>query len=205
MARPPLPPPVPPSPEIQHIVRPGETLVAIGRIYGVSWETLAEVNRLADPNRIEVGQSLWIPAKQDVGRNGVFPAMSLARLPRGSLLRWPVEGVLRSGFGPRNGRFHAGVDLAGPKGTPVVAAADGVVIFSGRGLNGYGNTVMIDHSGGLITLYAHNDRNVVREGERVRGGQVVALVGNSGRAWGTHLHFEVHKDGRLADPLLWLP
>ena len=186
-------------------MRPGETLAVIGRTYGIAWETLAEVNHLADPNRIDVGQSLSIPTGQEGGRNGILPAMRPARFPTERPLRWPVEGVVRSSFGPRGGRFHAGVDIAGPKGTPIVAAADGLVIFSGRGPNGYGNIVMLDHAGGLVTLYAHNDRNVVREGDRVRGGQVVALVGKSGRAWGPHLHFEVHKDGRLADPLMWLP
>lgn len=87
---------------------------------------------------------------------------------------------------------------------PIVAAADGLVIFSGRGPDGYGNMIMLDHGSRLITLYAHNERNVVRAGERVRRGQIIALMGQTGRATGTHLHFEVHQGGRLVNPLRWL-
>jgi murein DD-endopeptidase MepM/ murein hydrolase activator NlpD len=112
--------------------------------------------------------------------------------------------MLSSGFGTRDGRLHAGIDLSGERGTPIVAADDGVVRFSGRWLNGYGNAVMLDHGDGLMTLYAHNERNVVRQGERVRRGQIVALMGDTGRASGTHVHFEVHQQGRLVDPLRWL-
>jgi murein DD-endopeptidase MepM/ murein hydrolase activator NlpD len=105
----------------------------------------------------------------------------------------------------RRGRFHGGIDIPGAQGTPIVAAADGVVIFSGSDLNGFGNTVILGHANGLATLYAHTSRNGVREGGRVRQGQVVAWMGQTGRAWGTHLHFEVHHHGRLVDPLQWLP
>jgi murein DD-endopeptidase MepM/ murein hydrolase activator NlpD len=104
----------------------------------------------------------------------------------------------------RGGRLHAGIDIAGERGTPIVAVAEGVVLFSGRGPGGYGNVVILDHGGGLKTFYAHNERNLVRQGARVRRGQTVALMGDSGRASGTHLHFEVHQQGRLVDPLRWL-
>lgn len=200
-----LPPPAPPSAGMYHIVQPGETLAAIGRTYGVSWQLLTRVNRLADPNQIEVGQSIWIPLQLDGERNSSPPAASSARfLPQKSLY-WPVEGVISSGFGMRNGRFHGGIDIPGPKGTPIMAAAEGLVIFSRRSSNGYGNSVMLDHGDGLVTVYAHNARNKVREGERVRQGHIIASMGATGQAWGTHLHFEVHRDGRLVDPLQWLP
>jgi murein DD-endopeptidase MepM/ murein hydrolase activator NlpD len=185
-------------------VRPGETLAAIGRSYGVNWQTLAQVNQLGDPHRIEVGQMLWIPSHAGAEPHGV-PALAVpSRLAPGSLLQWPSGGVLSSGFGLRGERFHGGIDISGERGTPIVAAADGVVMLSGRGLDGYGNAVMLDHGNGLVTLYAHNERNVVRQGERVRRGQTVALMGDTGRASGTHLHFEVHQHGRLVDPLRWL-
>ena len=81
---------------------------------------------------------------------------------------------------------------------------EGVVMFSGLGPDGYGNVVMLDHGDSLMTLYAHNERNVVRQGERVRRGQIVALMGDTGRASGTHVHFEVHQHGRLLIPYDWL-
>ena len=78
--------------------------------------------------------------------------------------------------------FHGGIDISGERGTPIVAVDEGVVLFSGRGPNGYGNMVMLDHGNGLTTLYAHNERNVVRQGARVRRGQTVAFMGDTGRA-----------------------
>jgi murein DD-endopeptidase MepM/ murein hydrolase activator NlpD len=187
-----------------HIVRPGETLAAIGRLYGISWQTLARVNRLTDPDSLEVGQALWIPAPSGGDRGGVPPAAPATRFAPEQRLSWPTAGGLSSGFGMRGRRFHSGVDISGERGTPITAAADGVVIFSGRSLDGYGNAVMLDHGDGLITLYAHNERNLVRVGERVRRGQIVASMGNTGRASGIHVHFEVHQDGRPVDPLRWL-
>jgi murein DD-endopeptidase MepM/ murein hydrolase activator NlpD len=193
-----------PAAGIPHIVRPGETLAAIGRLYGINWQTLAKVNRLTDPDNLDVGQTLWIPAPSGGDRNGVPPEAPATRFAPEHRLSWPTAGSLSSGFGMRGGRFHGGVDISGERGMPIAAAADGVVIFSGRSLDGYGNAVMLDHERGLITLYAHNERNLVRVGERVRRGQIVASMGNTGRASGIHVHFEVHQDGRPVDPLRWL-
>lgn len=117
------------------------------------------------------------------------------------------EGAARvtSGFGPRldplegERRYHTGVDLAVPSGTPVKAVLDGVVKSAGsRG--GYGEAVEIQHPDGLSTLYAHNAQLLVRPGETVRAGQPVALSGQSGRATGPHVHFEVRRDDRPVDP-----
>lgn len=118
--------------------------------------------------------------------------------------RWPITGRLTSGFGPRGGSSHDGIDIAAPKGTPVSAVADGEVIFS-NALHGYGNIVLIRHRNGLVSVYAHNQRNLVREGERVRRGTVIAEVGQTGRASGPHLHFEVRKDNQARNPLRYLP
>ena len=119
-------------------------------------------------------------------------------------LQWPSDGLVSSGFGMRGGRFHGGIDISGERGTPIEAVDEGVVLFSGRGPDGYGNMVMLDHGNGFTTLYAHNERNVVRQGARVRRGQTVAFMGDTGRATGTHVHFEVHQHGRLVDPMRWL-
>jgi murein DD-endopeptidase MepM/ murein hydrolase activator NlpD len=193
-----------PAAGTHHLVRPGETLAAIGRMYGVNWQTLAQVNQLVDPHRIEVGQAIWIPAQVGTGGSSV-PALAVpSRFVPDRRLQWPSDGVLSSGFGVRGGRFHGGIDISGERRTPIMAVEEGVVMFSGRGPDGYGNVVILDHGGGLTTLYAHNERNVVRQGERVRRGQIVALMGDSGRATGTHVHFEVHQHGQLVDPLRWL-
>jgi hypothetical protein len=195
-----------PTPSVgsPHLVRPGETLAAIGRLYGVEWQTLAKLNHLTDPHRLEVGQAVWIPSQvATVGRSARSLAVPSRFVPDGHI-EWPTNGVLSSGFGMRGRRFHGGIDISGERGTPIVAAVEGVVTFSGRGPGGYGNAVVLDHGGGLMTLYAHNERNVVRQDERVQRGQIVALMGDTGRASGPHLHFEVHQHGQLVDPLRWL-
>lgn len=194
-----------PATGIQHIVRPGETLAAIGRAYGIAWQALAKVNQLADPHLIEVGQAIWIPQAAGGSYSRLSPLTVASERAPDRLLQWPVQGLLTSGFGMRGGRLHAGIDISGQRGTPILAADEGTVLFSGRGPSGYGTTVMLMHDHGLITLYAHNERNVVRQGARVQRGQTIALMGDSGRASGTHLHFEVHHRGRLTDPLQWLP
>jgi murein DD-endopeptidase MepM/ murein hydrolase activator NlpD len=193
-----------PSAGTHHHVRPGETLAAIGRLYGINWQTLAKVNQLADPHLIEVGQAIWVPSSSRDAHHGLPPLAVPSRFVPDRLLQWPAQGILSSSFGQRGGRLHDGIDISGVRGTPIVAADAGSVLFSGRGPDGYGNTVILHHGHGLITLYAHNERNVVRQGDRVRRGQIIAFMGETGRASGTHLHFEVHQDGRLTDPSRWL-
>ncbi|NCC28838.1 MAG: M23 family metallopeptidase [Gammaproteobacteria bacterium] len=123
---------------------------------------------------------------------------------------WPVRsGYITSRFGFRvhpikkKRLFHEGVDFASPRGTAIVAVADGVVTFSGR-KGGYGRMVDIRHVNGLVTRYAHNQDNLVKEGQMVRQGQKIATVGSSGTATGPHVHFEVLKDGKAVDPFRYI-
>lgn len=131
-----------------------------------------------------------------------------------SSLIWPLamDGVeiMSSRYGPREHpgggarRFHRGLDLRAREGTPVHAVGDGRVARSGRA-GGYGNLLLLEHGAGLETLYAHHSRNLVAEGDRVRRGQVIALVGHTGNATGDHLHFEVRWRGGTIDPRTLLP
>ncbi|EKQ71030.1 metalloendopeptidase-like membrane protein [Leptolyngbyaceae cyanobacterium JSC-12] len=119
---------------------------------------------------------------------------------------WPTRGVLTSGYGWRWGRMHKGIDIAGPVGTPIVAAADGVVTYAGWNSGGYGYLVEIQHSDGSMTLYAHNNRILVRVGQQVAQGQQISEMGSTGYSTGPHLHFEVHPSGRGAvNPMAYLP
>jgi len=119
---------------------------------------------------------------------------------------WPAKGVLTSGYGVRWGRMHKGIDIAGPIGTPVVAAADGEVVSAGWNSGGYGNLVKVRHPDGSLTLYAHNNRILVRTGERVTKGQQLSEMGSTGFSTGPHLHFEVHpQGGRAVNPIAFLP
>jgi len=119
---------------------------------------------------------------------------------------WPTRGTLTSGYGPRWGRMHRGIDIAAPTGTPIFAAASGEVVAAGWNNGGYGNLVDIRHPDGSMTRYAHNSRILVRKGQRVEQGEQIALMGSTGFSTGPHLHFEVHPSGRGAmNPMAFLP
>jgi len=119
---------------------------------------------------------------------------------------WPAKGVLTSGYGWRWGRMHKGIDIAGPIGTPVVAAADGRVTYAGWNSGGYGYLVEITHPDGSLTLYAHNNRILVQVGQEVAQGQQISEMGSTGYSTGPHLHFEVHPTGKGAvNPIAFLP
>ncbi len=131
-------------------------------------------------------------------------------LPSGSMrfngYIWPSSGILTSGYGWRWGRMHRGIDIAGPIGTPVVAAAPGVVSYARWNDGGYGNLVEIEHPDGSLTLYAHNDRILVSEGQKVAQGDQISEMGTTGRSTGPHLHFEVHPNDQGAiNPMAVLP
>jgi murein DD-endopeptidase MepM/ murein hydrolase activator NlpD len=108
----------------------------------------------------------------------------------------------------RWGRPHEGIDIPAPKGTPIRAAANGLIIASSsnlRGYSGYGRIIIIEHGKGIRTLYAHNNQNRVKSGSCIRSGEIIGEVGATGNATGNHLHFEVRKNGRPVNPLNYLP
>ena len=124
-------------------------------------------------------------------------------------MMWPVSGNITSGFGKRGKRsFHAGIDMPMPSGTPVAAALNGVVLETAtskdRRYRGYGNVVLIDHGSGIVTLYAHCSKINVNKGQKIKQGDIVALVGKTGRATAYHVHFEVRKNGSAVNPIPYL-
>jgi murein DD-endopeptidase MepM/ murein hydrolase activator NlpD len=125
--------------------------------------------------------------------------------PAGSgRLGWPLKGDLVARFGVRDGERHDGIDLAAPAGTPVSAAADGVVLWVGAQA-GYGQLVILRHAGGLLTLYAHVSEISVKDGDRVRRGEPIARVGRGEGTGAPQVHFEVREGTRPRNPLLYLP
>ncbi len=191
-------------------VREGDSLSGIAELLAVDPDTLQQLNDLRDPNSLQAGMVLVVPdaptrpvrygvARQRPHENGAAPAF----------IR-PAIGVITTRFGePGNdwiGGYHMGIDLGAPFGSPVVAAAAGVVEeANGDNSHGYGNHVLIAHGFGYETLYAHLSRIVVKPGEQVAQGQLIGYVGQSGYAFGPHLHFEVRRNGDKIDPEPLLP
>lgn len=192
---------------VYHVVEKGQTLWRIARAYNVDLETVQWINEIEDVTTIPVGKRLFIPGVDTVLHVEPYRPGESVPVVKGTTVNisWPLKADPSSGFGARSGRKHEGLDLPAPKGTSIRAAAGGRVAYSGQGMKGYGKVVVIKHSEELSTVYAHNSANLVRMGDNVKKGQVIARVGETGWATGPHVHFEVRKRGVPKDPLVYLP
>lgn len=208
---------------VWHTVERGQTLWRICKTYGVDMERVIKENDIDDPRQIAVGQKIFIPGAKELkyvepapqligaGKTGSISDGKTSKVDispssgsSGKLL-WPVDGgVVFSPFGKRNGQFHEGIDISAPAGTAIYAVDDGKVVYSDDRIRGYGNMIVIKHSGNLSTVYAHNRVNLVKEGDFVRRGQKIAEVGMTGNATGNHLHFEVRVGKEAVDPMRYL-
>ena len=150
----------------------------------------------------------WVFVEQDIGfldkdlfRNH-FEGLSDSEASR---FHWPVPSSqkISSFYGKRFGRHHAGIDIPAKRGSHILSAEEGRVIFSGH-MKGYGKMIVVEHSGGLHSVYAHNKVNYVRVGQKVSAKEAIGQIGNTGRSTGPHLHFEIRKNGKHKDPLPFL-
>jgi murein DD-endopeptidase MepM/ murein hydrolase activator NlpD len=120
--------------------------------------------------------------------------------------RWPMDaGIVSSEFGPRWGGTHQGIDIAADKGTPIYAAAPGEVVYSGSGLRGYGNVVILRHDQETASIYAHNTKNHVKTGQNAAQSTLIAALGSTGHSTGPHLHFEIRNGNNPVPPRTLLP
>ena len=199
----------------KHRVLAGENLWRISLHYQTSVEALLAANGIEDVTQLQVGQELVIPGSaigdsdkvsQEVTSRSTSDVRHAKLSNNGHSYRldWPVQGKITSRYGRRWGRAHDGIDIGAPQGTPVRAADDGEVLYSSRH-GSYGNLVLVRHSDDLVTVYAHHKINLVRKGQQVSRGQLIAKVGQSGRATGPHLHFEVRRGAQPDNPLRYLP
>jgi murein DD-endopeptidase MepM/ murein hydrolase activator NlpD len=171
-------------------------------------ERIAEVtSEVAALSREEATLSALIRARQLPPEVADTPAAAdkapAAKVSSAGII-WPAQGTVTSGFGYRWGALHAGIDIANNQGTPVRAAKAGTVILAGWN-GGYGNCIVIDHGGGFSTLYGHNVRLRVSEGQRVSQGDLIADMGSTGNSTGPHSHFETRVNGNPQDPTRYLP
>ncbi|MGI6551214.1 MAG: peptidoglycan DD-metalloendopeptidase family protein [Syntrophomonadales bacterium] len=181
-------------------VKSGDSLWRIARMYQVSVSQLTAANKeIKDPSKLRIGQMINIPSQVNMTTaTAAQPSRSI-----NSLFAWPVFGKISSGYGWRKGEFHHGLDIACPVGTPIRAAAAGRVTFVGN-RSVYGKTVVVQHANGAETLYAHTSSNLVKVGQQVKKGQVIALVGVTGRTTGPHLHFQINYNDKTLNPLEYL-
>ncbi|WP_287495999.1 peptidoglycan DD-metalloendopeptidase family protein [Pandoraea sp. CB10b_02] len=185
-----------PVPAGYYRVKPGDRLYRIALENGQNYRDIARWNNIQNPDQIEVGQVLRV--KPPASAASAAPsAVSSGELQ----LSWPAKG-------PVIGRFddskNKGLNIGGEAGNPVYAAGAGKVVYSGAGLRGYGNLVIIKHDATFLTAYAHNRTLLVKEGDSVTRGQKIAEMGNSD-AERVMLHFEVRRDGKPVDPMKYLP
>ncbi len=196
-----------------HVVKKGDTLYKISRTYGVNLSDLKKLNGITNVRDIPVGMRLRIPSGGRVASSRPSPRPKPQSrkgydAPVSSDVRfaWPLKKIdISSPYGIRENRKHDGLDLRAPRGTPIYASASGEVIFSGWGPAGYGNLVILKHDAVYISVYAHNQRNYVKKGAKVKKGDKLAAVGATGRASGSHLHFEIRKSRKPVNPTRYLP
>lgn len=188
-----------------HTVRAGDTLFAISTRHGLDYRDVARWNGIGRDYRIEPGQRLRLrpPAGGEVSSTAARGAAAASALPEPPPWRWPVvdgrvAGAVRQ---PSGG---VGLRIEGEFGQPVLAAADGRVVYTGSGLRGYGQLVIVSHDRGWLSAYGHNSSVLVEESEQVRAGQRIATMGH-GPAQQPMLYFEMRIDGKPVDPLTQLP
>jgi murein DD-endopeptidase MepM/ murein hydrolase activator NlpD len=215
---------------VYHHVKPGQTLWSIARTYNVDLKTLVRANRLSDRDVLRVGQRLLIPGarrQRRVVSHCPCPDKSTTSVVRTAKKRtsratskrpavsppstkpiklsWPILGTVTQRFSRSGPQRHDGIDIAAPRGSIIRAAADGKVIFSDWGPGGYGRLVIVEHTANIVTVYAHNERNLVQHNQRVKQGQAIATVGRSGRATSYHVHFELRFETVPKPPFPFLP
>ena len=193
-----------PAATVTYEVQNGDTLFALALRYNTTVDAIVAVNGLPSAHRLRLGQRLVVPVgKRTAPRALTAQAVSRPTPTVRATLSWPARGVITSRYGWRYRRHHDGIDLASPRGTPIYAARAGRVAFAGW-YYGYGRAVIVDHGGGLTTLYGHASKLLARTGQVVEQGQLIALVGCTGRCTGSHLHFEVRINRRAVNPLPYL-
>lgn len=196
-----------------HTVKEGETGFSIAMDYGVPWSTIAAANGMQLDSVVKAGQSLVIPTVSAGARHSASkpPEPTPAAKPAADTptpnFAWPVSGKLRRAFlGPKaKGGPHDGIDILAPAGTAARASAAGKVIFGGQGPEDYGLTVILFHGGRWTTTYSFLSRVTVKEGDKVRAGERIGLVGQTGLAKEPQLHFEVRRNRVPLDPAKHLP
>lgn len=195
-----------------HEVKTGENLYVISRQYQMNLNQLIELNNLQAPYAIFAGQRLRISNLRTATatKNNVLSKKEEGNFfsrtfKKSNNFTWPIKGEVVSRFGPKQGGlYNDGINIAANKGSDVKAASDGVVAYVGNELKGYGNLIIVKHSNGFITAYAHLENSFVKRGEKINQGQVIAQVGNSGNVSSPQLYFGLRRGRDAVNPVSYL-
>ncbi len=212
----------PAEPPAVYKVSKGETLYSISWRYGMDYKTLAKINNIRSPYKIFVGQRLRFKSsstsvktqtrtttKPQVTANKSATSKTTKKAVPTNISntrltwRWPTKGKIVSTYS-KSAAGRKGINIAGKSGQSVVAAASGKVVYSGSGLPRYGNLLIIKHNDVYLSAYAHNKTLLVKEGQQVKSGQKIALLGKTGTQ-NNQLHFEIRRNGKPVDPMRFLP
>ena len=192
------------------VVTQDETLYSIARQHKLTVQQLASYNNLKKPYVIKPGQTLKLNVTQRVAssarkKNTKIQQASSKQVVSNQVVnwRWPIKGKLIKTFNKRLNDAK-GIDIAGTEGKSIKAAASGKVVYSGNGLISYGNLIIIKHNDLYLSAYAHNRKLLVKEGQKVKVGQIIAELGKTG-ADNPRLHFEIRKNGKPVNPIRYLP
>ena len=187
-------------PGVYHKVQKDQTLWRIAKAYGKSVHEIVKANRLPDASKISAGQQLFIPyvtAEIDVNSAGVGIE---------DIFVWPVKENVLSHYGFKvDGVKSKGITIQAARGEAVLASRDGVVNFADDAVKGFGRLLIVEHTDGFSTVYAHNSKNLVKVGDKVKRGTVIARVGDGGRADSPSLYFEIRKKHVPQNPFYYLP
>jgi murein DD-endopeptidase MepM/ murein hydrolase activator NlpD len=188
-------------------IKDGETLWDLASLYEIDFDDLLYINNLTSPDKLKLGQQIILPGVEAIKlQNPSEPKKVAAKTASSASLSrgiWPASGSVTSKFGQRWGKEHNGIDIGASTGTNVKAFMAGKVTYSGWE-SGYGNLVIINHGNGLQTYYAHNSKLLVKIGQSVDSGSIIAKSGNTGNSTGPHIHFEVRKNGTPVNPYSYL-
>ena len=194
---------LPPKPQfampgIYHKVEKGQTLWRISKTYGVDLDEVARINRIPDATSIEPGQLIFIPSTQ---KKKYMP-----HEPSPEDFNWPLRGKVIASFGQVfNDMINKGINIQKTRSQEVTASRSGKVIFYDGNLDNFGKTIIIDHGDGFSTVYARNSEVLVRIGDYVQRGTVIAKLGSSNRDKNSYLHFEIRKGYIPQNPYFYLP
>ncbi|PLK59380.1 hypothetical protein CEX73_00155 [Candidatus Palibaumannia cicadellinicola] len=189
-------------------IKNGDTLFYVAWITGKNVEYLAQINNLQQPYRLKVGKILQVSnGKSDLEKyanlsNIVTSTRVLTSNYLTTSWHWPTAGTIIEHFSATEGG-NKGVDISGSRGQPIIATANGKVVYAGNALLGYGNLIILKHNDDYLSAYAHNDKLLVNEQEEVKAGQPIATMGSTG-ASSVRLHFEIRYQGKSVNPLLYL-